>query len=1327
MRVVIFLMLMVSSLSSLGQSNKITLPTIIPPSPEVAKLSKVGDAKVGLYNGAATADIPLCDLKAGPVSINVALNYNSNGIKVDEIPGRAGLGWNLVAGGLVSRIVHGAPDGEFAHTNPPSNLYAKDQAMFDYLNLMTNPAGGYDTEWDEYSYSFNGFSGKFFLDANGKGHCIPHTNMKVEVTGYNTASKYVTITAPDGTIYEFGLTSKEKTHTIDIGAGATGKLYKVAAYETAWFLEKITTLEGFVVDFTYQSMHTRAETGRYETFIKPLVGYSACTSGDCQFTESSGINSIEYDTQLLLGISSNSASVSFTYENRPDLSGDKRLVGITSMNYGVTVKKIALEYQTPSTNNSTLNKRFFLTKIRNIEPDSNPEVSLAHEFNYNDIGGMPDRLTYAQDWFGYYNGVNNSYLAPYIASIASTVVNGSMGGNREPGSLAHMVKGSLMSIKYPTGGIEFFEYEPHTIHQVTGTPTHSSASVGGSGLGTLSPWMHTTNFTTNLAQEVTIYLSSHKHPAFETSNEGDKIYELRLKKHTTGEVVFYRRYYYYTSESFQLYLDASTQYDLEMTIWGEVNAGTASLNYNYQTDYSYINRVVGGIRVSSIGRFDPIANKIETKYYKYARYPELNKSSGVGQLFPTMYAQYETGVYCSGGPGPVEVNISTPSQYDMAVVNSVPGDFEDNTITVTPNYKEDTENEPGIIYFGSTKVCQNYMVSSNSLNPYYTYAGSNVGYSAVIESDDPGFINGFTQHEFYVSQPGIAIPNIIMGNTPLGTPVYLDTDLNGSELVTTSFKRSSNGSFIPIKKVINDYRISDSAYYSRPSLIVRKRYDYFPVTTPISSEQFTGFDMVQYVYSSKWIQQVKTTTYEYDENGANPLMNVIERSFTNPIHLQPLQESSIQSNGVTKTTVFKYPHDLATTSPENVYQKMVNKHLIQPVIETRQYNGSATSGSLLQTVRTEYKDWFGDQQVFKPEWVATKFKSSSNWDYRLRYSSYDRKGNIRQMEKFDDKAEVVMWGYDSQLSIAQVSNAEVGQVAYTSFEDTEKGSWNYTGYPHYVQDAPMGKMAYDLNSTDISGVVSNSGEYLVSYWKYGSNSVTVNGTSPIATNTPLATGWIYCQHKLTLAPGASIVVSGSATIDELRLQPNLSNMITRNYMPGIGVSGEADNNANFSRYTYDNFTRLSHVKDKQGNILKMYTYNYMDHPINALGNTPYWVPTGLENCQQIAPNNNLNGFMSVQVRDMNTQSASFLGISYNSISSGGACPPLSNCTGEDKRVVRKFVNNILTYVCETGMKNVIASYYSNNIFYCQYYYTWSDGYSSQTYTTAGGVECLPVE
>jgi hypothetical protein len=165
------------------------LPVLIPASPEVSSILTDVSFSSSLHTGAAQTKFTFHTLKLGSFQMSISGDYFTNGVRVDEIPSRIGLGWNLNAGGYVSRVVRDEPDGSSQYLAPPSDLNQKNQTLFNYLNLATNQ--GYDTEWDEYSYVFNGFSGKFYVDDNGNGITIPLNNLKIKVYGHNQTSKNI--------------------------------------------------------------------------------------------------------------------------------------------------------------------------------------------------------------------------------------------------------------------------------------------------------------------------------------------------------------------------------------------------------------------------------------------------------------------------------------------------------------------------------------------------------------------------------------------------------------------------------------------------------------------------------------------------------------------------------------------------------------------------------------------------------------------------------------------------------------------------------------------------------------------------------------------------------------------------------------------------------------------------------------------------------------------------------------------------------------------------------------------------------------------------------
>ncbi len=93
-----------------GQEAMEQLDHIIPPSPDAAALARAADIPVSRYTGMPNVTIPLWTMKGKSVSVAIALNYHSNGLRVAEVPGWTGQGWSLQAGGSITRSVQGNPD-----------------------------------------------------------------------------------------------------------------------------------------------------------------------------------------------------------------------------------------------------------------------------------------------------------------------------------------------------------------------------------------------------------------------------------------------------------------------------------------------------------------------------------------------------------------------------------------------------------------------------------------------------------------------------------------------------------------------------------------------------------------------------------------------------------------------------------------------------------------------------------------------------------------------------------------------------------------------------------------------------------------------------------------------------------------------------------------------------------------------------------------------------------------------------------------------------------------------------------------------------------------
>lgn len=248
------------------------------PSAEVANLGTFGTVPVGLYTGTPNVSVPIYTIKIGHITLPVEAMYHLSNVKPHTPPSCLGIGWALSAGGYIARTVKGCQDEKEAYSTRAG--YYFNHSKLDQIEKSTNKSqkltelthlsgeDWYELAADEFYFSFNGYSGTFFMDKDGQWRVISDDNIKVEfneTNGFKTIDdlkkrfslqlygvslnkrffdKFTLIT-PDGTRYEFG------------GDNATE--YSVPYYNqvngdimsTCWRLSKITTIDKRVVDFEY--------------------------------------------------------------------------------------------------------------------------------------------------------------------------------------------------------------------------------------------------------------------------------------------------------------------------------------------------------------------------------------------------------------------------------------------------------------------------------------------------------------------------------------------------------------------------------------------------------------------------------------------------------------------------------------------------------------------------------------------------------------------------------------------------------------------------------------------------------------------------------------------------------------------------------------------------------------------------------------------------------------------------------------------------------------------------------------------------------------------
>ena len=283
---------------------------------------------------------------------------------------------------------------------------------------------------------------------------------------------------------------------------------------------------------------------------------------------------------------------------------------------------------------------------------------------------------------------------------------------------------------------------------------------------------------------------------------------------------------------------------------------------------------------------------------------------------------------------------------------------------------------------------------------------------------------------------------------------------------------------------------------------------------------------------------------------------------------------------------------------------MKAQHIIAPVIEQQTLLERNGVRKLVSGTFNEYKVF--NSSFYKPGTIyklvtnapSTDLTESSvnasdqvimhpAYQQNISLDAYTSQGNVNQQHKIQDINYAYIWDYKETFPVAEVTNASQPAIAFTSFEADGSGNWAITGGATNTTDAITGRKSYNLGggaSITRSGLVAQN--YLVSYWvKNGSVSVNSGGgTVKMSKN-----GWSYVEHTVT---GASVIVTGTGTIDELRLYPVAAKMTTYTYDPLIGMTSQCDANGKISYFEYDALGRLSYIRDQDKNILKRICYNY---------------------------------------------------------------------------------------------------------------------------------------
>lgn len=418
--------------------------------------------EVGLHTGQLSVRIPLFTLPGKGIDIPVTLSFSNAGITHQSESSPFGLGWSILAGGVITTTVNGNDDWKITSKSKIpwqyNRNYIQDKwqeqsnSLYQSSNIVVTALDmtQVDPMPDDYKYSFCGHTGEICLtfDENDQlqGRLYPDEDYRMT----RTEDGYL-VTGNDGIKYYFEC--KEFNYL------------KSDNSVSAWHLSKIKTPEGGTITFTYRE--ETAKDYRIERF---------------------GASS-RYPTQklkVLTRIDSELGSVIFYAPRRKQeiIPNDPRIMGIELHTPdGSFVKGYELNRGTSFTNDES---------DKAYDSGSNYRTSLHSVIEYDSLGNYLPGYTFGYSYhFGRskasdkecmgenFNCMRGSWAkCPGLTAIVDRNTNGTLGCWAEGiGTIYERLYGfsikddycdttvkdyfDLVKITYPNGGYEVFEPEPH--------------------------------------------------------------------------------------------------------------------------------------------------------------------------------------------------------------------------------------------------------------------------------------------------------------------------------------------------------------------------------------------------------------------------------------------------------------------------------------------------------------------------------------------------------------------------------------------------------------------------------------------------------------------------------------------------------------------------------------------------------------------------------------------------------------------------------------------------------------------------------------------------
>lgn len=1023
--VLISFMLLSTPLPAQSETDYTPSTNVVPPSLEHYFFTRYGNLDISGNDGAFAHRIPVYKMSSGDINLDINLTYYSDGVKVNDIAGLVGMNWNLNAGGMVTRVVRGLPDEEDYTMFRPlkadmyyalNGSYSDEEYVSEHLdtykklysaNGLANTPTTIDMQQDLFNFNFNGYSGTFYLD-KGKVHIAEHNGIKASyVMKYDAQQKRClefTFVTPDGVQYIFG--GEEAFVESSRITNPCRKSYEKIPHST-WHIKRAIDTKGNIVDFKYIERSKSYPMDYYEYYSITGAANNLPGSVQSSYEQRCTVYFQAYDAKYLEEITFGSGKITFSYEGRSDYSTGYRLSSLQVVDTtGEVVMPVNFLYAysgLQSGTGSAFKNRLFLLGVHL----GNEQYSFA----YNNMDGLPDRLSYQQDVYGYANANTQGTLTNFSLDGGNPATEfTSRFGERQANRSVDPVKslyGLLTKITYPTQGYTEISYENNMTTGKENRRTSQGdllvAEKHSCAPANALPSIRKYEFISNGEPlEFKSSMSVTRCPGVYVDDHHD-VYSIKIRSITENKQIFtgsgrYDRFLKTAEEGdmadgIRIFSKIQTvenhRYEVELEVGTLFNNVYASLEirHNFMTASVDVDVNYSGARVKRIRDYNGSSMENEKVYY-YTDLPNRNgKKTSIRYDFVQSYKK------CI--PTVVE-----------------PADW--GSISFTS--------------FGCQTVC----FGTTNYHDVFNQTDKRIKYRYVSKERNGSFV----EEEFNVAE--IIDDSQMLLPNPISTRNRSNNIWGQNVLLNTKYFVQKNNEQVLLREITNEY---SPVHYERfdnyntepgivpvmtePLLHTSARYEggadgcislYCNVQGKVAINHYFN-----YVYNTKLTKRISV---DYFENGEHARTETAYH-YQGENHLQLTKSVTMDSKGEVLTTDYQYAPDLIGVEQTLLMQELSHANRIAEPVIVKRSNGTR----VVHEVHHMYADFHGIiQKAATHEKNGDHIAPDTDVDRKITYDHYDTRGNLIQYRLSNDIPICILWGYGGQYPIASIENATYDEV-----------------------------------------------------------------------------------------------------------------------------------------------------------------------------------------------------------------------------------------------------------------------------------------------------------